>query len=114
MEKGLAIASDTLSRAKFVGKYDIECTPQTFDEKAKEQKGMHSAHNDKSILTSIGKIITTPYVWTIAFFLGVYQGAETIGQGFIVTFLLHERVGTVRLNSSSLTQQPFRMQIQMS
>lgn len=116
MEKGLAIASDTLSRTKFVGKHDIECAPQTFDEKAEEKKGTHSADNDKIILTSIGKgkVFAMPYAWAIASFLGVYQGAETVAQGFIVTFLLHERVGTFQLNGSSLTRQPFRMQIQMS
>lgn len=33
-----------------------------------------------------------PYVWVIAGFLGIYQGSETIAQGYIVTYLLRERV----------------------
>jgi hypothetical protein len=114
-ERGLAIASDALYHAKFVGKDDIECAPRAFDEKAEEQMGTPSGNNDKRFLQSIGKwqIFTMPYVWTIASFLGVYQGAETVAQGFIVTFLLYERVGTPPLDAFSLTRYPFRVQIQI-
>jgi hypothetical protein len=101
MEKGLGIASDTLSRAKCVGKHDIEA-PRTFDKEVEDEKGLHSADNDERILTSIGKkkIFAMPYVWVIASFLGVYQGAEMVAQGFIVTFLIHDRVGIFRLDGS--------------
>jgi hypothetical protein len=37
-------------------------------------------------------IFAIPYVWVVSGFLGIYQGSETIAQGFIVTYLLKQRV----------------------
>lgn len=94
MEKGLVIASDTLSRTKLAGQGDIESASQDSGEKSEGQKGRCNIKTKRRVLISIGiwQIFAMPYVWTIATFLGLYQGAETIAQGFIVTFLLHERV----------------------
>jgi len=94
MEKGLVIASDTLSRIKLVGPGDMESAFQPPGEKLKSERGRCNIKTKGSVLMSIGiwHIFAMPYVWTIATFLGLYQGAETIAQGFIVTFLLHERV----------------------
>jgi len=82
------------SPTNFPVKGDIECAHQACEEILNCQKGMSSAKDGEGTVTPTGtsQILTMPYVWTIATFLGVYQGAETIGQGFIVTFLLHERV----------------------
>lgn len=40
MEKGLAIASETLSQAKLAAKTDIENVPQTSGEATESQQGM--------------------------------------------------------------------------
>ena len=94
MEKGLFIASDTLSRTKLADPGDIESAFQPPGEKLEGEKGRCNIKTKSRALISIGgwHIFAMPYVWTIATFLGLYQGAETIAQGFIVTFLLHERV----------------------
>lgn len=94
MEKSLAIASDALSRTKFAAKRDIENAIQIIDEKFEGQGGRCCAGINKRILMSIGisQIFKMPFVWAIAIFVGLYRGAETIAQGFIVTFLLYERV----------------------
>lgn len=37
-------------------------------------------------------VFAIPYVWVVSGVLGIYQGSETIAQGFIVTYLLKARV----------------------
>lgn len=77
VEKQLALASQALSATKGDEKMETEPSSPTTDKK-NSKVGMLQA-------------MAMPYVWAISVFLGVYQGAETIAQGFIVTFLLHER-----------------------
>jgi len=79
IEKQLALASQALRDATNKNKSDVET----------ETPGSSECPVNS---VSVSRILAMPYVWTIALFLGVYQGAETIAQGFIVTFLLHERV----------------------
>ncbi|KAG8806984.1 hypothetical protein FRC17_004695, partial [Serendipita sp. 399] len=67
IEKALALASETLSQT-VQNQTDLETGRP--DSKSKGKAGM-------------GEIIRMPYVWTIAAFLGFYQGSETIAQGFI-------------------------------
>ena len=84
IEKQLTLASQALTLAKEDEKAEATPLPAT-----REKIGML-------------QIFSMPYVWTIAVFLGVYQGAETIAQGFIVTFLLHERVSSIGPSCISL------------
>jgi hypothetical protein len=79
IEKQLALASRALSRATDKNRSDGET-------------GSPGPSQGCGTDVPVLRILAMPYVWTIAVFLGVYQGAETIAQGFIVTFLLHERV----------------------
>ncbi|KAG8851400.1 hypothetical protein FRB91_007980 [Serendipita sp. 411] len=78
IEKSLALASEALSQTVARNQTDVEVG------------GIDSASASKPKLR-MSEIARMPFVWTIATVLGVYQGAETIAQGFIVTFLLHER-----------------------
>jgi len=82
IEKQLSLASRALNRARNEAKNDTKTTSQNVKE---------NPENDVTAL----RILAMPYVWTISLVLCVYQGAETIAQGFIVTFLLHERVRTI-------------------
>jgi cyanate permease len=96
IEKQLALASQALCDAMNKNKSDLET---------------ETPCSSKSPVNGIpmSRILAMPYVWTIALFLGVYQGAETIAQGFIVTFLLHERVSDASFCGLYIPDRPYSL-----
>ncbi|PVF98300.1 MFS general substrate transporter [Serendipita vermifera] len=78
LERQLALTKQVLSQAKADQRMDEEQGSCTTDEAAPTEPTMW-------------EILKMPLVWVVSTILCVYQGAETIAQGFIVTFLLLER-----------------------
>jgi hypothetical protein len=95
LERQLALASKALSQAKADRKPDEEQGSSILEEaptKIGEHIFLHPITVGLIGLLGMWQIFQMPLVWVVATVLGVYQGAETIAQGFIVTFLLTERV----------------------
>ncbi|KAG8764521.1 hypothetical protein FRC15_007585 [Serendipita sp. 397] len=86
IERNLALASDALSQTtKKLGMMK-DLQEDDYEKGLKPNKA--SSSGSKSVWR---EVMCTPHFWTVAIFLLAYQGAETVAQGFIVTFALHER-----------------------
>ncbi|KAG8843077.1 hypothetical protein FRB91_003610 [Serendipita sp. 411] len=86
IERNLALASDALSQT--TKKLGMMKDLQEDD----YEKGLKPNKSPSSGSKSVWReVMCMPHFWTVAIFLLAYQGAETVAQGFIVTFALHER-----------------------